>query len=83
QARSLDANLLLADSKDVPFKVEDIKVEDEALDDGRIDLNYYLQQAIQSASMPCPLCKKEFKSQSGLRDHIRLHTGERPFVCDF
>ncbi|XP_042221765.1 zinc finger protein 583-like [Homarus americanus] len=51
--------------------------------DGRIDLNYYLQQAIQSASMPCPLCKKEFKSQSGLRDHIRLHTGERPFECEF
>ncbi|KAF2355658.1 BTB/POZ domain [Trinorchestia longiramus] len=51
--------------------------------DGRIDLNFYLQQAIQYASMPCPLCKKEFKSQSGLRDHIRLHTGERPFICDF
>uniref|UniRef100_A0A0P4W2H1 C2H2-type domain-containing protein n=1 Tax=Scylla olivacea TaxID=85551 RepID=A0A0P4W2H1_SCYOL len=51
--------------------------------DGRIDLNFYLQQAIQSASMPCPLCKKEFKSQSGLRDHIRLHTGERPFECEF
>lgn len=28
--------------------------------DGRIDLNYYLQQAIQYASMPCPLCKKVF-----------------------
>lgn len=26
--------------------------------DGRIDLNFYLQQAIQCASMPCPLCKK-------------------------
>lgn len=55
----------------------------EVSNDGRIDLNFYLQQAIQSASMPCPLCKKEFKSQSGLRDHIRLHTGERPFECEF
>lgn len=62
---------------------QEIKTENEPAEEGKIDLNYYLQQAIQSASMPCPLCKKEFKSQSGLRDHIRLHTGERPFVCDF
>ncbi|KAB7505462.1 Zinc finger and BTB domain-containing protein 14 [Armadillidium nasatum] len=69
---------------DASMKREDIKTENEpAIEEGKIDLNYYLQQAIQSASMPCPLCKKEFKSQSGLRDHIRLHTGERPFVCDF
>ncbi|XP_071533233.1 uncharacterized protein [Panulirus ornatus] len=62
---------------------ETSEVSADVTSDGRIDLNYYLQQAIQSASMPCPLCKKEFKSQSGLRDHIRLHTGERPFECEF
>ncbi|KAK7070542.1 hypothetical protein SK128_007791 [Halocaridina rubra] len=75
---------------EVQFKEEPVENQEapselaaDVTTDGRIDLNYYLQQAIQSASMPCPLCKKEFKSQSGLRDHIRLHTGERPFECEF
>ncbi|XP_069955451.1 zinc finger and BTB domain-containing protein 14-like [Cherax quadricarinatus] len=68
--------------KEEPSETTEAVVADVA-SDGRIDLNFYLQQAIQSASMPCPLCKKEFKSQSGLRDHIRLHTGERPFECEF
>lgn len=67
--------------KEEPCENSDVTAD--VTPDGRIDLNFYLQQAIQSASMPCPLCKKEFKSQSGLRDHIRLHTGERPFECEF
>ncbi|CAL4118424.1 unnamed protein product, partial [Meganyctiphanes norvegica] len=71
------------DLKDEPENMENNAALAEVTTDGRIDLNFYLQQAIQSASMPCPLCKKEFKSQSGLRDHIRLHTGERPFECEF
>ncbi|XP_076053706.1 uncharacterized protein LOC143032702 [Oratosquilla oratoria] len=70
-----------ADSNDEV--VENMEGEADVTADGRLDLNFYLQQAIQSASMPCPLCKKEFKSQSGLRDHIRLHTGERPFECEY
>lgn len=60
QSKLASAMDLIGDQKDTPpsIRVEDIKVENDTHDDGRIDLNYYLQQAIQSASMPCPLCKK-------------------------
>ncbi|XP_045584351.1 uncharacterized protein [Procambarus clarkii] len=31
--------------------------------------------------VPCGECGKTFSCNANLRDHIRLHTGERPFIC--
>jgi uncharacterized Zn-finger protein len=30
---------------------------------------------------PCPTCRKVFKIPAMLRNHERVHTGERPFLC--
>ncbi|XP_023727023.1 zinc finger protein 2 homolog, partial [Cryptotermes secundus] len=30
---------------------------------------------------PCPTCGKVFKIPASLRNHERVHTGERPFLC--
>lgn len=30
----------------------------------------------------CPICAKSFRCQSHLNRHKRIHTGQRPFVCN-
>lgn len=30
----------------------------------------------------CSICGKTYACNANLRDHMRIHTGERPFICD-
>ena len=29
----------------------------------------------------CEICGKGFSTNQSLRDHVNIHTGERPYVC--
>ena len=31
----------------------------------------------------CPICEKSYKSNTGLKRHLIVHSGERPFQCHF
>ena len=43
--------------------------------------NEYEAIRIDSKKYACPICSIVMRSPSVVRDHVRIHTGERPFGC--
>ena len=38
-------------------------------------------QGYHSTKYQCRFCKKRLKDHSGMKEHERVHTGEKPFAC--
>ena len=38
---------------------------------------------ISSSEYACPFCSTIMKKHAYMIDHIRTHTGEKPFICTF
>ncbi|KAI4499037.1 hypothetical protein M0802_005903 [Mischocyttarus mexicanus] len=47
-------------------------------------LTHLMKQGITSpSSIKCIYCKRVFPREKSLQAHLRTHTGERPYTCDF
>ncbi|XP_055595137.1 zinc finger protein 62 homolog [Uranotaenia lowii] len=41
------------------------------------------EERVKKSLHPCTLCKKNFKSRRGLKEHMSIHTGEMLYKCEF
>ncbi|KAK7066601.1 hypothetical protein SK128_008601 [Halocaridina rubra] len=47
-------------------------------------INSLIIEGAQSpSSIKCPICNRVFPREKSLQAHLRTHTGERPYQCDF
>ncbi|XP_063240084.1 zinc finger protein 845-like isoform X3 [Bacillus rossius redtenbacheri] len=45
--------------------------------------NHELRHTRQTSNFECDICKRVFKTKTGLRHHVASHTGEYKFCCDY
>ncbi|CAL4248564.1 unnamed protein product, partial [Meganyctiphanes norvegica] len=72
----------------VPYVPKTIKTTTDTPNQGsrfKIHLETQRQTKVKRTvidCVSCPECGKSYASNANLKDHIRIHTGVRPFVCD-
>ncbi|XP_054284802.1 zinc finger protein 341-like isoform X2 [Macrosteles quadrilineatus] len=75
ESYSLDNHILtLEDTAMLEQCPEDESVTPEFVDGGK-------EQGVKSKQLTCLYCNKEFTKSFDLQQHLRSHTGERPFQC--
>ncbi|XP_027206832.1 uncharacterized protein [Penaeus vannamei] len=68
-----------------PCESPDLKSCDSKRGRPRADaINTLIIEGAQSpSSIKCPICNRVFPREKSLQAHLRTHTGERPYQCDY
>ena len=57
----------------------DLNYDDNSINNGSLNHNNNFNLNLKHL---CEVCDKSFKTQNILRQHMRIHTGDKPFVCN-
>lgn len=70
-------------SSQAPFKYQDIfETELSGQSNTNESESPVARPLLSAVKHECDVCRKVFNSKARLKDHKRIHSGERPFECD-
>ncbi|PVU87174.1 hypothetical protein BB559_006165 [Furculomyces boomerangus] len=85
---TLDQSMLVNDWKtNVQHGETSSPKSSKGFSNGKIKIKYvasgYTEEEIRKRKYECKYCKKRFSRPSSLKTHIYIHTGEKPYACEY
>ncbi|KAJ9584525.1 hypothetical protein L9F63_021135 [Diploptera punctata] len=73
----------LVDHKDIAHRDPHCRFCGKEITKAKTLRNHELRHIREKDSFECDICKRVFKTKTGLRHHVAVHTGEYKYCCDY